>query len=119
MANSSVPQSRLSLYSSVLMMGLGIVTIFFVTIIGGAVLTLVGLCMYFFYRRLQRRSQKMAANVSRTKVGVEAETRPSGPGPTTVKEKEIHVLVRIPCGHCGVLNDQLRTKCESCGAPLR
>ena len=118
MANPSVPRSRLSLYSSVLMMVLGIVTIVAVQVLSGAILTLLGLVMYFFYRRLQRRSQRLA-EASRRKGGVEAEARPPISGPTIVKEKEIHVLVRIPCGHCGVLNDQLRTKCESCGALLR
>jgi len=44
---------------------------------------------------------------------------PPASSPTVVREKEIHVVVRIPCAHCGVLNDQLRTKCESCGAPLK
>jgi hypothetical protein len=120
LANTTVPQSRLSLYSSVLMMALGIVTLSFVNILGGAILTLVGLGMYFFYRRLQRRSSKMARRILSGKVGVDfAETKPPVPGSTVVKEKEIHVVVRIPCSHCGVLNDQLRTKCESCGAPLR
>jgi hypothetical protein len=118
LANSSVPRSRLSLYSSVLMMALGIITIVAVQVLGGAILTLVGLAMYFFYRRLERRSQRMA-EASRKKGGVEAQPGPAISGPTIVKEKEIHVLVRIPCAHCGVLNDQLRTKCESCGAPLR
>jgi len=101
------------------MMVLGIVTIVVVQVLSGAILTLVGLAMYFFYRRLERRSLKMAAEASRRKEGAEAETAPSISGPTIVKEKEIHVVVRIPCAHCGVLNDQLRTKCESCGAPLR
>ena len=112
MANSSVPRSRLSLYSSILMMVLGLVTIWAVQVLGGAILTLVGLAMYFFYRRLERRSQRMA-EASRRKGGVETQTEPA------VREKEIHVVVRIPCAHCGVLNDQLRAKCESCGAPLR
>jgi hypothetical protein len=94
------------------MMALGIVTILFVSILGGIVLTLVGLGMHFFYRRLQRRSLK-TAEASRRKGGVEAL-----PEPEVVREKEIQVVVRVPCKHCGVLNDQLRTKCESCGAPL-
>jgi hypothetical protein len=111
LANSSVPRSRLSLYSSILMMVLGIVTLVAVQVLGGAILTLVGLGMYFFYRRLQRRSQSIAEGSLRN-AATKAE-------PVVVKEKEIHVVVRIPCEHCGVLNDQLRTKCESCGAPLR
>jgi len=37
-----------------------------------------------------------------------------------IREREIHhVIVKIPCRYCGVLNDQLRNKCESCGAALR
>ena len=75
MANSSVPRSRLSLYSSVLMMALGIITIWAVQVLSGAILTLVGLAMYFFYRRLQRRSQKMA-EASRRNGGVKPDTRP-------------------------------------------
>jgi hypothetical protein len=94
------------------MMGLGIVTILFVSILGGIALTLVGLGMHFFYRRLERRSLKTAV-ASRRKGGVEAQTEP-----VVVREKEIRVVVRVPCKHCGVLNDQLRTRCESCGAPL-
>ncbi len=47
------------------------------------------------------------------------EERPSDSSTTLVKEKEIHVIVKIPCRYCGVLNDQLRSKCESCGAALR
>jgi membrane protein implicated in regulation of membrane protease activity len=95
------------------MMVLGLVTIWAVQVLGGAILTLVGLAMYFFYRRLERRSQRMA-EASRGKGGVETQTEPA-----VVREKEIHVVVRIPCEHCGVLNEQLRAKCESCGAPLR
>lgn len=75
MANPSVPRSRLSLYSSVLMMALGIVTIWAVQVLGGVILTLVGLAMYFFYRRLQRRSQRMA-EASRRQGGVKAGTEP-------------------------------------------
>jgi hypothetical protein len=57
------------------MMVLGIVTIVAVQVLSGAILTLVGLAMYFFYRRLERRSQRMA-EVSRRKGGVKAETEP-------------------------------------------
>lgn len=35
------------------------------------------------------------------------------------KEKEVRVIVKIPCRYCGTLNDQLNLKCEPCGAPLR
>jgi len=38
--------------------------------------------------------------------------------PTVVKEIH-HVVVKIPCRYCGLLNDQIRNKCEGCGAPLR
>jgi hypothetical protein len=37
----------------------------------------------------------------------------------TLKEKEIHVVVKIPCRFCGTLNDQFSPKCLSCGAPIR
>jgi len=94
------------------MMALGIVTILFVSILGGIVLTLVGLGMHFFSRRLERRSLK-TAQASRRKGGVEGQTQP-----VVAREKEPQVVARVPCKHCGVLNDQLRTKCESCGAPL-
>jgi len=37
-----------------------------------------------------------------------------------VVEKEmIRVIVKIPCRYCKTLNDQLSSRCESCGAPLR
>jgi hypothetical protein len=94
------------------MMALGIVTILFVSILGGIALTLVGLGMHFFYRRLERRSLK-TAEASRRKGGAEAQAEP-----VVAREKEIQVAVRVPCKFCGALNDQLRTKCESCGAPL-
>jgi hypothetical protein len=42
----------------------------------------------------------------------------SSPHPVD-RVKEIHYVVKIPCRYCGVLNDQLGSKCESCGAPLR
>lgn len=48
----------------------------------------------------------------------DAQTK-SPPIPTIVREKEIHVVVKIPCRYCGVLNDQLLPKCQSCGAALR
>lgn len=111
-------RSRLSRYSSLLMMALGIVSILFVSILVGIVLTMVGLAMFLFYRRLSNRSQALPED-SRRKGSVEVEKSPSGSGQNVVKEKEIHIVVRIPCKHCGVLNDQLRTRCESCGAPLK
>lgn len=61
MANSTVPRSRLSHYSSLLMMALGIITILFVSILVGTILTAVGIAMYLFYRRLQRRSRAAQA----------------------------------------------------------
>ena len=117
MVKATVRGSRLSYYSSVLMMLLGIITFLFVDWRLGIVLIVVGFVMYRFYRR-QRSSKALAGNL-RGKGSVELGTGPSGSGPNVVKEKEIHVVVRIPCRFCGVLNDQLRTKCESCGAPLK
>jgi hypothetical protein len=94
------------------MMALGIVTILFVSILGGIALTLVGLGMHFFYRRVQRRALK-TAEASRKKGGVEPQPRPG-----LASEKETQPEARILCKFCGALNDPLRTKCESCGAPL-
>ncbi len=62
MPQVGVRRSRLSLYSSVGMMGLGIITLLFVSILVGMILTAIGLLMYFFYRRLERRSQARAAS---------------------------------------------------------
>jgi hypothetical protein len=112
LANSAVPQSRLSRYSSLLMMALGIVTILFVSILGGIALTLVGLGMHFFYRRVQRRAMK-TVEASRRKGGAEPEAKHG-----MAIEKETQAAVKIPCKFCGSLNDPLRTKCESCGAPM-
>ena len=39
--------------------------------------------------------------------------------PAVVKETEVKVVVKIPCRFCGTLNDQLSTKCVSCGASVR
>jgi len=39
-------------------------------------------------------------------------------GGVVVKET-VREIVKIPCRYCGVLNDQLNSKCESCGARLR
>ena len=61
LATPTVPRSRLSRYSSIGMMALGIVTLLFVSILVGMILTGIGLLMYFFYRRLERRSQAQAA----------------------------------------------------------
>jgi len=49
--------------------------------------------------------------------GVPPETQATGQ--TILKEKEIHVVVKIPCRYCGTLNDQFAAKCESCGASIR
>ena len=38
--------------------------------------------------------------------------------PSVILEKEIRVVVKVKCRYCGQLNDQLNSKCESCGAPL-
>jgi len=42
----------------------------------------------------------------------------AGQGGVVIKET-VKEVVKIPCRYCGVLNDQLNPKCESCGAPLR
>jgi hypothetical protein len=106
MAKVTVKHSRLSRGSSFGMILLGVFTLLFVSGFIGIILIVIGFVMYQIYRRQTVRSQ----------VVTEAS---SGSSPTVIKEKEIHVVVRIPCKHCGVLNDQLRTKCESCGAPLK
>lgn len=106
MAQVGFKRGRLSRFSSIAMMGLGIVTILFVSILVGFILTAIGLLMYFFNRRLERRKARLA------------EAGRSDLAPLIIKEKETQVVVRIPCKHCGTLNDQLKTKCESCGAPL-
>jgi hypothetical protein len=116
LAGTTIPRSRLSLYSSVGMMALGILTLLFVSILAGMILTAVGLLMYFFYRRLERRSQRLAE--ASGGFGSTVEEGSSGSAPIIIREKETQVVVRIPCKHCGTLNDQLRTKCESCGGPL-
>jgi hypothetical protein len=106
MAKVTVKHSRISRGSSIAMMLLGVITLLFVSGLVGLILIAIGGVMYWFYRRQTKVSEtEAAASVS------------SSPG--AVREKEIHVVVRIPCKHCGVLNDQLRTKCESCGAPLK
>lgn len=88
------------------MLLLGVITLLFVSGLLGLILIAVGGVMYWFYRRQNKISEASAATSPVQNPGV-------------VREKEIHVVVRIPCKHCGVLNDQLRTKCESCGAPLK
>jgi len=47
------------------------------------------------------------------------ELRDQASGQAVVKEKEVRVVVKIPCRFCGTLNDQLSTKCVSCGATVR
>ena len=106
MATKTVRGSRLSYYSSVFMMLLGAFTFLFVDWFVGLILIVVGYLMYRFYRRQRTRSLAIAESSA-------------GSAPVVVREKETQVVVRIPCKHCGVLNDQLRTKCESCGAPLK
>jgi hypothetical protein len=40
-------------------------------------------------------------------------------GQGVVIKETVKEVVKIPCRYCGVLNDQLNSKCESCGARLR
>ncbi len=54
MARVTVRRSRLSSYSSILMVALGIVTYLFVNPPAGLVLIALGAIMYLFYRRLMR-----------------------------------------------------------------
>jgi 4-hydroxybenzoate polyprenyltransferase len=54
MAKVTVRHNRLSRFSSVAMMLLGIVTLLFVNSPAGIALTAIGLVMYFFYRRGSR-----------------------------------------------------------------
>jgi hypothetical protein len=118
MAQVKIKHSRLSRGSSLGMMLLGVLTLLFVSGFVGLCLIAVGLVMYWFYQKGMRNSLVAAKNSAQeTHAGAVASKPP--PPTTIVKEKEIHVVVRIPCKHCGTLNDQLRTKCESCGAPLR
>lgn len=37
---------------------------------------------------------------------------------SVIIEKEVRAVVRVKCEYCGQLNDQLNSKCESCGAPM-
>lgn len=57
MADLTVRHSRLSYFSSVGMMLLGLVTLFFVNSQAGLALTVLGLVMYLVYRRQSPRSQ--------------------------------------------------------------
>ena len=41
-----------------------------------------------------------------------------GQGGIVIKET-VKEIVKIPCRYCGVLNDQLNSKCASCGAALK
>jgi hypothetical protein len=54
MAKVTVRHSRLPRYSSILMMALGVFTWLFVNGIGGAIIFLIGLAMYWLYRRQSR-----------------------------------------------------------------
>jgi hypothetical protein len=42
------------------MIGLGVVTSFLVNPLGGIIITVVGLLMYYFYRKLDKRSRSVA-----------------------------------------------------------
>jgi len=57
MADVTVRHNRLSYFSSVGMILLGILTLFFVNSDAGLGLTVVGLVMYLFYRRQGARSR--------------------------------------------------------------
>jgi len=44
------------------------------------------------------------------------------PQPQVIKEREViqRDIVRVPCKHCGVLNDLATARfCSSCGAPIK
>jgi len=67
---------------------------------------------------ISERKQAVAAQ-ARTEGKAIVREQPIAPVQHTLKEKEIHVVVKIPCRFCGILNDQLSPKCQSCGAPIR
>jgi len=54
MAKVTVRHNRLSYYSSLLMILLGLVTWLFINGIFGIILVLIGLAMFWFYRRQTR-----------------------------------------------------------------
>jgi len=73
---------------------------------------------------IHRIIQQLNDAISARKDVVERESRSkhqpsSAYPPSVIREREVQVVVKIPCRYCGVLNDQLRSKCESCGAPMR
>ncbi len=105
MAKATVRPSRISRSSSIGMILLGAITFLFVSALIGLILLAIGFVMFWYYRRQTRASQAAQAS--------------AGSSPVVIKEKEVTTVVKIPCKHCGALNDQLRTKCESCGAPLK
>lgn len=57
MAKVTVRHNRLSRYSALLMILLGLVTLLFLSGFYGSILTAIGLVMYWFYRRQTRLSQ--------------------------------------------------------------
>ncbi len=64
MARVTVRRSRLSSYSSLLMVALGIVTYLFVNPPAGIALMALGGIMYLFYRRLSGRQRPAAGAAS-------------------------------------------------------
>ena len=62
MADVTVRHNRLSYFSSVGMMMLGVLTLFFVNSQAGLALTVLGLVMYFIYRRQSARSRASSAH---------------------------------------------------------
>jgi hypothetical protein len=74
MSKVTVKHGRLSSFSSIAMILLGIMTYFFVNSIGGIVLTVLGIAMYLFERRQIGRSYN------------DSNRRSSGP-PATTKKK--------------------------------
>jgi hypothetical protein len=98
MARVRLEHDRLSRYSSIAMILVGVFTLLFVSGFFGLIITIVGVVMWWFYRRQARATAQRAAGPA----SVDA-----GQGPT------------VACRYCGVLNQQLASKCTSCGAPLR
>ena len=109
MAKVTVRHGRLSYYSSLLMIALGLVTLLFISGFFGLILIVVGALMYRFARK------GSSSPVALSMPPGAAETTSTSP----VIAKEGQVVAKIPCKFCGTLNDQQSSKCESCGAALR
>lgn len=100
MARVRLQHDRLSRYSSIAMILVGVFTLLFVSGFFGLIITVVGVVMWWFYRR-----QARAAAEGSPAEPLAASGDAQGPS--------------VACRYCGVLNDQRRSKCSSCGAPLR